>query len=167
VAALFIICTPSNKDNGAYNLITNLFIYGQGWMIIIVTLGVVFLRYRRSGLNRWEPHMLPWRVLLTIICVYIPLNFFVIVLTWWPPPVQPEIPSWATPGVATGIIISGLFYWVIFAKVMPWLGFHIDSRPDELVDGSRVVTYKRYKTGWAKKASDWWAKYLTRKKRED
>ena len=27
------IFTPSNKDDAAYNLITNLFIYGQNWMI--------------------------------------------------------------------------------------------------------------------------------------
>ena len=134
--------TPSNKDDAAYNLITDLFIYGQNWMIIVVSLGVVCLRYRKTGPNRWEPHMLPWWVLLAVIGTYVPLNFFIIVLTWWPPLVQPEIPSFATPGVATGIIVAGFFYWIVFAKVMPWLGFHIDSQPDELVDGSRIVTYK-------------------------
>lgn len=52
------------------------------------------------------------------------------------------IPTFVTPGVATGIIVAGFIYWVIFAKIMPWLGYHIDSQPDELVDGSRIVTYK-------------------------
>lgn len=108
--------------------------------------------------------MISWRVMLTIICIYVPLNLFVIILTWWPPTEQGPITSWATPGVATGIIVIGIIYWVIFAKIMPALGFHIDSEPDELVDGSRVVTYKRYKTGFAKKTSDWLAKYTTRKK---
>ncbi|KAI5781499.1 amino acid permease-domain-containing protein [Geopyxis carbonaria] len=164
VGALFIICTPSNKDDAAYNLITDLFIYGQNWMIILVTVGVVCLRYRRSFPNQWSPHMISWRVMLTIICIYVPLNLFIIILTWWPPTKQGVIPSWVTPGVATGIIVMGIIYWVIFAKIMPALGFHIDSEPDELVDGSRVVTYKRYKTGFAKKASDWVAKYTTRKK---
>lgn len=86
--------------------------------------------------------MLPWSVLVTIIGVYVPLNLFIIVLTWWPPVTQPSIPSWVTPGVASAIIVGGAIYWYIFAKVMPWLGFHIDSEPDELVDGSRIVTYK-------------------------
>jgi len=138
------IFTPSNKDDAAYNLITDLFIYGSNWMIIVVSLGVVCLRYRRTGPNRWEPHMLPWWVLLTVIGTYVPLNLFIIVLTWWPPHFQLDIPSFATPGVATGIIVAGFIYWVIFAKVMPWLGFQIDSQPDELVDGSRIVTYKVY-----------------------
>lgn len=126
--------------------------------------------------------MLPWRVLLTIIGIYVPLNFFIIFLTWWPPTVQPEIPSWVTPGVATGIIVGGIIYWVVFAKIMPWLGFHIDSQPDELVDGSRIVTYKvhlpgshrritqltisqRYKTGAALKMANWWGKHMTFKKK--
>lgn len=69
-----------------------------------------------------------------------------------------------TPGVATGIIVVGLGYWGVFAKVMPWLGFHIDSAPDELIDGSRIVTYKRYKTGWAKRWSDWWGRVTARKR---
>jgi hypothetical protein len=86
--------------------------------------------------------MLPWRVMLCIIAIYVPLNFFIIVLTWWPPEQQPPIPSWVTPGVATGIIVAGFIYWIIFAHVMPALGYHIDSQPDELVDGSRIVTYK-------------------------
>ena len=86
--------------------------------------------------------MLPWRVMLTIIAIYVPLNLFIIILTWWPPSTQPAIPSYVTPGVATGIIAGGFIYWIIFAKLMPWLGFHIDSQPDELVDGSRIVTYK-------------------------
>lgn len=55
---------------------------------------------------------------------------------------QPEIPSYVTPGVATGIIVCGFVYWFGFAKVAPALGYHIDSEPDELVDGSRIVTYK-------------------------
>lgn len=86
--------------------------------------------------------MLPWRVMLTIIAIYVPLNLFIIVLTWWPPFAQTALPSYVTPGVATGIIVGGFIYWIVFAKFMPLLGFHIDSQPDELVDGSRIVTYK-------------------------
>ncbi|KAF8249975.1 amino acid transporter [Wilcoxina mikolae CBS 423.85] len=167
IAAAFIIFTPSNKDDAAYNLITDLFIYGSNWMIITVSLGVVCLRYRRTGPSRWEPHMLPWWVLLAVIGIYVPLNLFIIVLTWWPPFKQPEIPSFVTPGVATGIIVAGFIYWIVFAKIMPWLGFQIDSQPDELVDGSRIVTYKRVKTGFAEKASIWWRKYMTSKKRQE
>lgn len=112
--------------------------------------------------------MISWRVLLTIICIYVPLNLFVIILTWWPPEAskQPSIPSYVTPGVATGIIGLGVVYWFVFSKIMPAMGFHIDSEPDELVDGSRVVTYKRYKTGWAKKMSEAVGKLKRRRRRD-
>lgn len=83
-----------------------------------------------------------WSVLLSIVSIYAPMNLFVIILTWWPPRTQPSIPSFVTPGVASSIIVFGFFYWIVFAKVLPALGYHIDSEPDELVDGSRVVMYK-------------------------
>lgn len=83
-----------------------------------------------------------WPVLLSIVSIYAPMNLFVIILTWWPPRTQPSIPSFVTPGVASSIIVFGFFYWIVFAKVLPALGYHIDSEPDELVDGSRVVMYK-------------------------
>lgn len=52
------------------------------------------------------------------------------------------IPSYIAPTVATGVLTFGVIYWVGFAKVLPALGYEIDSEPDELIDGSRVVTYK-------------------------
>lgn len=108
---------------------------------VIVSLGVFALRYH-SKFRAWQPQLMSWNVLLGIVSVYAPMNLFVIILTWWPPRVQPSIPSFVTPGVASSIIVFGFFYWIVFAKVLPALGYHIDSEPDELVDGSRVVMYK-------------------------
>ena len=47
-----------------------------------------------------------------------------------------------TPVVATSVLGFGILYWFGFAKLLPALGYEIDSNPDELVDGSRVVIYK-------------------------
>ena len=46
-----------------------------------------------------------------------------------------------TPVVATSVLGFGILYWFGFAKLLPALGYEIDSNPDELVDGSRVVIY--------------------------
>jgi amino acid transporter len=142
VAALFIILTPNNRNDEVYNLITDLFIYGQTWMFIFVSLGLVALKLQ--PFRNWKPALFSWKVLLSIIAVYVPLNLFVVVLTWWPAPkgLDLQIPSYVTPGVATGIMAFGVGYWVVFAKVLPALGYMVDSQPDELVDGSRIVTYK-------------------------
>ncbi|KAI5802656.1 amino acid permease-domain-containing protein, partial [Pyronema domesticum] len=159
VAAIMIIVTPNNQNNEAYNLITDLFIYGQLWMFIVVSLGVLALH--AQPYRQWAPALFRWPILVTIIVIYVPLNLFLVVLSWWPAPKEVEdrkdIPSIATPSVATGIICFGFLYWVGFAKVLPALGYEVLSAPDELVDGSRVITYKRHKTGFAKKVSEWWS----------
>ncbi|KAA8903666.1 amino acid permease-domain-containing protein [Sphaerosporella brunnea] len=168
VAALFIIFTPNNHNDEVYNLITDLFIYGQSWMLILVSMTVFALR--AQPLRAWTPALFRYPVLVTIVAIYVPLNVFVLVLSWWPPPKALEkkknIPSYVTPGVATGIIAFGLIYWVVFAKVLPALGYEVSSCPDELVDGSRVVTYKRHKTGFAKMADEWWLQTVLRRGRE-
>ena len=72
--------------------------------------------------------------------IYIILNTFIIILIWWPQ--KTTIPSYVAPAVATSVLGFGIIYWFGFAKVLPALGYGIDSDPDELVDGSRVVTYR-------------------------
>lgn len=156
------IFTPNNTNDDAYNLMTNLFINAQNWimskcsflpwpseplralihpLLVTVSLGIFSLRYHKK-FRAWKPQLMGWNVLIGIVSVYVPANLFVIVLTWWPPTVQTSIPSYVTPGVASAIIVFGCFYWVVFAKILPALGYHIDSEPDELIDGSRVVMYK-------------------------
>lgn len=81
-----------------------------------------------------------WKTLYGLVAFYITSNVFIIVLIWWPS--VTTIPSYIAPTVATGVLGFGVLYWVGFAKVLPALGYEIDSEPDELVDGSRVVTYK-------------------------
>jgi amino acid transporter len=165
VAALFIIFTPNNHNDEVYNLVTDLFVYGQTWMFILVSLAVFALRSQTS--RAWKPALFRYPVLVTIVAVFVPFNLFVLVLSWWPPNVEKDIPSYVTPGVATGIIAFGLLYWVVFAKVLPALGYEVSSCPDELVDGSRIVTYKRHKSGFAKKAEEWWQDVFSRRRRDE
>jgi len=168
VCAAFIVFTPNNQNDEVYNLVTDLFVYGQTWMIIAVSLGVVALYYQ--PLRGWKPQLFPFPVLVAVIAVYVPAQLFVVILSWWPAPEAVErkkkIPSYVTPGVATGIIAFGIIYWAVFAKVLPAIGYEVSSCPDELVDGSRIVTYKRYKTGFAKRFEDWWDTRVLRRRKE-
>ncbi|KAI5851983.1 amino acid/polyamine transporter I [Tricharina praecox] len=168
VCATFIVFTPNNQNDEVYNLVTDLFVYGQTWMIIAVSLGIIALYYQ--PLRNWRPQLFPFAVLVGIIAVYVPAQLFVVILSWWPAPDEvekrKEIPSYVTPGVATGIIAFGLVYWMMFAKVLPALGYEVSSCPDELVDGSRIVTYKRYKTGFAKRCEEWWDTRVLRRRKE-
>lgn len=160
VAALFIVVTPNNRNDEVYNLVTDLFVYGQTWMFIVVSMGVLALPHTQPAFRDWRPQMFSYRVLVGLVAVFVLLNLFVVVLSWWPAPALVEarrhIPSIATPSVATAIIFFGILYWAVFAKLLPAVGYEVSSAPDELVDGSRVVTYRRHKTGFARRVDDWW-----------
>lgn len=106
---------------------------------VFVAIGLVTLRYHRNFLE-WRPVVVGWKTLYALVAFYITSNVFIIVLIWWPS--VSVIPSYIGPTVATGVLGFGVIYWFGFAKVLPALGYEIDSEPDELVDGSRVVTYK-------------------------
>lgn len=160
--ALLILVLPNSDGDAAYNLATNLFIYAQNWVFILSSFALIAIRYS-SRFPNWEPKLLPWKALLCIISVYIPLNIGVIVLTWWPSHKEQAIPQYITPVVSTSIIAFGVVYWFGFAKIMPLLGYHIDSEPDQMIDGSRIITYTRYKTGFAKKTSDWYNNNVRRR----
>ena len=79
------------------------------------------------------------RTLYVVAAMHVIPSAFIIVLIWWPH--TTTIPSISTPGVAMSVLGFGIIYW-FFAKALQALGYDIDSNPDELVDGSTVVTYK-------------------------
>ncbi|CUS13314.1 unnamed protein product [Tuber aestivum] len=159
---IVIVATPnySRKDE-AYNLVSVLFTYGHTWIGIFVSLGLIALPLH-DKFSEWRPAIVSIKKLYGLVALYITLNVFIIILIWWPAKTE-EIRSYVAPSVGTSVLAFGVLYWVGFAKVLPALGYHIDSEPDELVDGSRVVTYKRYKTGPALALADWWERTFKKK----
>ena len=50
----------------------------------------------------------------------------------------------------------GLLYWAVYVGMLPKLGYDIHSFPDEfLMDGTRMVTYRRIKAGFARRLEGW------------
>ncbi|CAZ86234.1 unnamed protein product [Tuber melanosporum] len=158
---IVIVAVPNyGAQDEAYNLVSVLFTYGHTWIGIFVSLGLISLPFHEK-FREWRPAVVSIRKLYGLVALYITLNIFVIVLIWWPDP-NAKISSYVAPSVGTSVLGFGVLYWVGFAKILPALGYHIDSEPDELVDGSRVVTYKRYKTGPALVVADWWERTFQR-----
>ena len=87
----------------------------------------------------WEPRTIGKKLLYSFVGIFIILNTFIIILIWWPH--KTTMPSVVTPVVATSVLGFGIIYWFGFTKLLPALGYEIDSNPDELVDGGRVVIY--------------------------
>jgi hypothetical protein len=104
-----------------------------------VSIGLIILPYQLR-FNEWRPTIVGKKTLYGLISLYMILNAFIIILIWWPS--KTTIPFYVAPVVATSVLVFGAFYWFVFAGVLPALGYEIDSAPDELVDGSRVVIYR-------------------------
>ncbi|PWW76825.1 hypothetical protein C7212DRAFT_295386 [Tuber magnatum] len=162
---IVIVATPNyTAKDEAYNLVSVLFTYGHTWVGIFVSLGLITLPFHEK-FSEWRPTIVSIKKLYGLVALYITLNVFVIVLIWWPATTD-QIRSYVAPSVGTSVLAFGVLYWVGFAKVLPALGYHIDSEPDELVDGSRAVTYKRYKTGPALVLADWWERTFKRRQQQ-
>jgi len=108
--------------------------------IVFVSFGLIALPFHEK-FQEWRPSIVGIKKLYALVALYVTLNVFVIVLIWWPAKTK-HINSYVTPAVGTAVLAFGVLYWVGFAGILPALGYHIDSEPDELIDGSRVVTYK-------------------------
>lgn len=108
--------------------------------IVFVSFGLITLPLHEK-FQEWRPSIVGIKKLYALVALYVTLNVFIIVLIWWPDKTK-KIPSYVAPTVGTSVLAFGVLYWAGFAGVLPALGYHIDSEPDELIDGSRVVTYK-------------------------
>lgn len=134
---------------------------------VAIGLGTLHLHSRWS---EWKPAVLRnMKIVYALVGFYVLFNLFIIVMIWYPPDHQGAVNSYVTPGVSTGIIGFGLFYWLIFAKASPALGYQIEDEEEgklwaweiystpsqgkffsmliydfavELADGTRWVTYK-------------------------
>ena len=57
-------------------------------------------------------------------------NVFIITMIWYPPDKQPAINSYVTPGVSTALLVFGVLYWIVFAKISPALGYQIEDQEE-------------------------------------
>lgn len=73
-------------------------------------------------------------MIYAFVAFYVLFNIFIIGMIWYPPDKQGAINSYVTPGVSTGLIIFGILYWVLFAKVTPALGYQIEDEEEGLLD---------------------------------
>ena len=144
VAAGFITITPAAN---MYGLVTDLFVYGQQWVVTAVVLGLVALRAKG-----WEPAVVRWSWLRIVLGVYATASIGVGVLAWWP-----SAGGVLAPTILGCLVVVAAAYWTTMFKLLPMLGFAVESRPDELVDGSRVVTFSwGQRTGFARRIEERW-----------
>ncbi|KAI5808646.1 amino acid/polyamine transporter I [Peziza echinospora] len=166
-AGTLILVVSGDDKSAGYDLTSNLFMYAQTVMVILVSIGVLLLRFHIGApkeVDRSKPGFIPqivsWPALFILIVLNTILNLGVLVFNWIPPPdnlLVDNIAWYVLPVVATGVITLGAVYWFFWAKFGEWVGWwQIDRVEVLLVDGGRDVRLLKETRGFAREAEDWW-----------
>lgn len=102
--------TPSNRTN-LYDVIS-----------AFVSGGLVWLYFNREAYN-WNP---PIKATLPVTVFFLLSNIYLVIAPYIPPEngqnVYESLPYYLHCLVGTGVLLAGSFYWVVWSKVLPWLG---------------------------------------------
>ncbi|KAK0738572.1 amino acid permease-domain-containing protein [Schizothecium vesticola] len=144
-----------------YTFVTNVFIYTGNWIKLFLAVGLLYLNFTPS--ERWAEQRTTFRSSPLLTIFWIASLLFVLGAPFIKNNQLNAIPYWVVPTLGTSMLAIGVVYWLVWAKVLPLLGFHIQHEIVQMPDGSERVKYKRVKpkrkkrrsTGVAKRPSVW------------
>jgi phosphatidylinositol 4-kinase len=64
-----------------------------------------------------------------------------------------SVPFYVVPTLGTSLLAIGTVYWLIWAKVLPAFGYHIQHEIVQMPDGSERV---KYKVSLSPELERWW-----------
>ena len=129
----------------AYNFIVDLYTYPGSWINGFVTVGLIYLHYKKS--ERW---ISPWHTFLPISILYLLANIFLGFVPFIPPDGDwnaEGYPYYVFPVVGVGVLLLGVFYWVCWTKIWPKIGgYKIEAERIIADDGAEVIRYRKVPT---------------------
>lgn len=144
--------SPTSSTSGAsslsqistvYTFVTNVFIYTGNWIKLFLALGLLYLNFTPS--ERWAEQRTTFRSSPLLTMFWIASLLFVLGAPFINTSFQSVIPYYVVPTLGTSMLAIGVVYWLIWAKALPMLGFHIQHEIVQMPDGSERVKYKRVK----------------------
>ena len=140
VTVVILVAPPAGP---AYNFIVDLYTYPGSWINGFVAAGLIYLQYKKS--EKWTS---PFHTFLPVSVLYLLANIFLAIVPFIPPTGEndPEgYPYFVFPIVGVGVLLLGVFYWFIWAKVWPRIGGYkiVAERFVSEADGHEVVRYRK------------------------
>ena len=141
-----------------YTFVTNVFIYTGNWIkrqrprdtfwrvwfadtiLVFLAVGLLYLNFTPS--ERWAEQRTTFRSSPLLTIFWIASLLFVLGAPFIKNNQLNAIPYWVVPTLGTSMLAIGMVYWLIWAKVLPLLGFHIQHEIVQMPDGSERVKYK-------------------------
>jgi len=137
--------------------VTNVFIYSGNWikrmyrrfydpfsltnceMAVFLGVGLLYLTWTPS--ERWKEQRTTFKSFPILTIFWIISLLYVIAAPFIPNTLPPAVPFYVVPTLGTSLLAIGTVYWVLWAKVLPLFGFHIQHEIEQLPDGSERVRY--------------------------
>ncbi|EAQ91425.1 hypothetical protein CHGG_03360 [Chaetomium globosum CBS 148.51] len=136
-----------------YSFVTNVFIYSGNWIKLFLALGLVYLNFAPS--ERWAEQRTTFRSSPLLTIFWILSLLFVQVAPFIDNDFLLFVPYYVFPTLGTSLLVIGTGYWLVWAKVLPAFGYHIQHEIVQMPDGSERVKYKRVKPKKRKKPGQW------------
>ncbi|TGZ82347.1 amino acid permease [Ascodesmis nigricans] len=138
VTVIVLIAPPAGE---AYEFIVDLYTYPGAWINSFVAIGLLYLHYKKS--ENWTS---PWHSPDIVTIIFFLSNVFLAIVPFIPPD-EPSTsyPHYVFPVVGVGVLILGVFYWAIWAKLKPKLGGYRVEAERIVEDGNEVIRYRKAK----------------------
>ncbi|KAK4188704.1 putative permease [Podospora australis] len=150
ITTVFIL---ASQTQDLYTFVTNVFTYSSNWIKVFLGIGLVYLNFAPS--ERWAEQRTTFRSSPILTIFWIVSLLFVQSVMFIPNNILVSIPSYVVPALGTSLLAIGTVYWIIWAKVLPYFGYHIQHEIVQMPDGSERVKYKRVKPKRRKRPKQW------------
>jgi hypothetical protein len=153
-----------SQTQDVYQFVTNVFIYSGNWIkggcgffsfrpsnsglltlfvfltVVFLAAGLVYLNFAPS--ERWAEQRTTFRSSPLLTIFWILSLLFVQAAPFIKNRFLETVPFYVVPTLGTSLLAIGTVYWLVWAKVLPAFGYHIQHEIVQMPDGSERVKYK-------------------------
>ncbi|KAJ3564606.1 hypothetical protein NPX13_g7785 [Xylaria arbuscula] len=138
IPSVLVITLPPTSE--VYSFILEVEGYPGQIYGLAITLGLIWLRYKRPDLKRPFKAWMPAVYFRALLCVAL------LAAPFFPPSVPDPDGLWyATYAVVgVGVIVFGVLYWLVWTIILPRLGgYRLEEKEDVLDDGTTITVLAR------------------------
>ncbi|KAK3942388.1 phosphatidylinositol 4-kinase-like protein [Diplogelasinospora grovesii] len=141
---LTVVFILGSQTPDVYTFLTNIFIYSGNWIKVFLGIGLLYLRFTPS--EGWAAQQTKFKSFPFLTVIWILSLLYVLAAPFIPNNTLTNVPFYVVPALGTSLLAIGTVYWLVWAKVLPMFGFHIQHEIVQLPDGSERVKYtqRRY-----------------------
>lgn len=123
----------------SYTFVTNVFIYTGNWIKLLIGAGLLYLTFKTS--EGWREQRTTFRSYPLLTIFWITSLLYSVGAPFAPNRMIDAVPYWIVPTLGTSMLAIGVGYWMVWANLLPLIGFQIQHEVIQLPDGSERVKY--------------------------